>query len=82
MPPSVERPLLRAGGSVPANLVGRLHGILRESVQVRPWAALALVALALRVGRAELGRRTELVASGHELGVGGLREAPGVRANG
>eukprot|EP00969_Alexandrium_andersonii_P196820 8695221-Alexandrium_andersonii.AAC.1 len=76
MPPSVERSPLRPGGRAPADLVGRLDRDLGEGFQVRPRATVALVALALRVGRAELGLRTEPVAGGDQLGVGGLGEVP------
>eukprot|EP00969_Alexandrium_andersonii_P320423 14157057-Alexandrium_andersonii.AAC.1 len=74
MPPSVKWSLLRTRGRAPADLVGRLDRILGEGVQVRPRVTVALVALALGVGRAERRLRTELVAGGDQLGVGCLGE--------
>eukprot|EP00969_Alexandrium_andersonii_P351182 15434882-Alexandrium_andersonii.AAC.1 len=74
MPPSVKRSPLRTRGRAPVDLVGRLRCVLGESVEVRPLATVALGALALRAGRAELRLRAELVACGNKLGLGGLRK--------
>eukprot|EP00969_Alexandrium_andersonii_P284836 12591563-Alexandrium_andersonii.AAC.1 len=61
MPPSVKRPPLRASGRAAADLVGRLHCVLGECIHARPLATVALVALALCIGRTELRPRRNLL---------------------